>query len=105
MGEALEGEITEFPSIRDKIANMEDAGKSVGQFFVPDVKSKMRQGPPPAAGWMEARSKLQTQLDSLIAKTSAKMTKYGTVHAIEPRETKSKEESPSVPADGGSEPR
>ena len=58
----------------------------MGQFFVPDVKSKMRQAAPPTAGWMEARSKLQTQLDSLIAKTSAKMTKYGTVHAIEPKE-------------------
>lgn len=95
--EALEGDITEFPSIRDKIANMEDAGKSVGQFFVPDVKSKMRAGAPPAAGWMEARTKLQGQLDSLIAKTSAKMSKYGTVHAVEPREvTKAKEASPAV---------
>ena len=65
---------------------MEDVGKSVGQFFVPDVKSKMRQTAAPAAGWMEARTKLQTQLDSLIAKTSAKISKYGTVHAVEPRE-------------------
>ena len=91
----MEGDITEFPSIKDKIANMEDVGKSVGQFFVPDVKSKMRTGAPPAAGWMEARTKLQSQLDSLIAKTSAKMSKYGTVHAIEPREvTKAEEKSP-----------
>merc|ERR1712020_242890 len=36
---------------------------------------------------------------------SAKMTKYGTVHAIEPRESKAKEESPSAPIEGGSEPR
>ena len=79
---------------------MEDAGKSVGQFFVPDVKSKMRAGAPPAAGWMEARTKLQGQLDSLIAKTSAKMSKYGTVHAIEPREvTTVKEKSPEVGSD------
>ena len=54
-------------------------------FKVPDVKSKMRQGAP-AAGWMEARSKLQTQLDTLINKTSAKITKFGNVHAIEPKE-------------------
>ena len=54
-------------------------------FMVPDVKSKMRQGAP-AAGWMEARSKLQTQLDTLINKTSAKITKFGNVHAIEPKE-------------------
>ena len=54
-------------------------------FLVPDVKSKMRQGAP-AAGWMEARSKLQTQLDTLINKTSAKITKFGNVHAIEQNE-------------------
>merc|ERR1712001_751355 len=59
-----------------------------------------RAGAPPAAGWMEARTKLQGQLDSLIAKTSAKMSKYGTVHAIEPREaTKAKEKSPEVGSD------
>merc|ERR1712066_483832 len=57
-----------------------------------------RGGAPPAAGWMEARSKLQTQLDSLIAKTSAKMSKYGTVHAVEPKETpKEKATSPATP--------
>jgi len=82
--DALEGEITEFPSIKNKIANMEEEAKTK-MFVVPDVKSKMRQGAP-AAGWMQARSKLQTQLDSLITKTSAKMTKYGNVHAIETKE-------------------
>merc|ERR1712198_295372 len=83
--EALEGDLTEFPSIRDKIANMEDVGKTIGIFNVPDVKSKMKTQTAPAAGWMEARSKLQTQLDSLIAKTSAKISKYGSVHAQEPK--------------------
>jgi len=82
--EAIEGEEREFPSIKDKIANMEEEAKPK-MFVVPDVKSKMRQGAP-AAGWMEARSKLQTQLDSLINKTSAKITKFGNVHAIEPKE-------------------
>ena len=78
--------MTEFPSIKDKIANMEDVGKNK-MFTVPDVKSRMRTSSgAPAAGWMEARTKLQSQLDSLIAKTTAKMTKYGTVHAVEPRE-------------------
>ena len=48
------------------------------------MKSRMRAGAP-AAGWMEARSKLQHQLDTLITKTSAKITKYGTVHAVEPK--------------------
>eukprot|EP00092_Neocalanus_flemingeri_P012070 GFUD01013013.1.p1 GENE.GFUD01013013.1~~GFUD01013013.1.p1 ORF type:complete len:1302 (+),score=446.81 GFUD01013013.1:135-4040(+) len=82
--DALEGEVTQFPSIKNKIANMEEEAKTK-MFVVPDVKSKMRQGAP-AAGWMEARSKLQHQLDSLITKTSAKMTKFGNVHAIEPKE-------------------
>jgi len=82
--DALEGEITEFPSIKNKIANMEEEAKP-RMFVVPDVKSKMRQGAP-AAGWMQARSKLQSQLDTLITKTSAKMTKYGNIHAIEPKE-------------------
>ena len=64
---------------------MEDVGKTIGIFNVPDVKSKMKTQTAPAAGWMEARSKLQTQLDSLIAKTSAKISKYGSVHAQEPK--------------------
>jgi len=51
-------------------------------FEVPDVKSKMRKGAP-APGWMEARSKLQSQLDTLINKTSAKITKFGDVNAVE----------------------
>ena len=66
--DALEGDITEFPSIKDKIANMEDVGKTIGRFNVPDVTSRVKQSSTPAAGWMEARSKLQSQLDSLIAK-------------------------------------
>jgi len=82
--DALEGEVTEFPSIKNKIANMEEEAKPK-MFVVPDVKSKMRQAAP-AAGWMEARTKLQSQLDTLINRTSAKMTKYGTVHAVEPKE-------------------
>merc|ERR1711936_1465487 len=82
--DALEGEITEFPSIKNKIANMEDEAKPK-IFVVPDVKSKMRQAAP-AAGWMEARSKLQHQLDTLITKTSAKMSKYGNVNAVEKKE-------------------
>ena len=65
---------------------MEQVGKTIGQFTVSDVKSRVKTDSTPAAGWMEARSKLQTQLDSLIAKTSAKISKYGTVHAVEPRE-------------------
>ena len=84
--DALEGDVQEFPSIRDKISNMEQVGKTIGQFTVSDVKSRVKTDSTPAAGWMEARSKLQTQLDSLIAKTSAKISKYGTVHAVEPRE-------------------
>jgi len=79
--EALEGDITEFPSIRNKIANMEEEAKPK-MFVVPDVKSKMRQTTP-TAGWMETRNKLQTQLDTLINKTSAKITKFGDVNAVE----------------------
>merc|ERR1711970_1617119 len=79
--EALEGDITEFPSIRNKIANMEEEAKPK-MFVVPDVKSKMRQTTP-TAGWMETRSKLQNQLDTLINKTSAKITKFGDVNAVE----------------------
>merc|ERR1711983_257187 len=52
----------------------------------------MRQGEP-GAGWMEARTKLQSQLDTLIAKTTAKITKYGTVHAIERKEITREEQS------------
>ena len=71
----------------------EEVGKKeIGRFSVPDVKSKMRQGEP-GAGWMEARTKLQSQLDTLIAKTTAKITKYGTVHAIERKEI-TREETP-----------
>merc|ERR1739842_174034 len=33
------------------------------------------------AKWMEARGKLQQQLDTLITKTSEKMSKYGSGHA------------------------
>merc|ERR1719481_598546 len=91
--EALEGDVQEFPSIQAKIKNMEEEAKKVstprGMFEVPDVKSKMRQGAP-AAGWMEARTKLQKQFDTLITKTSAKMAKYGNIHVIE-RESPSKE--------------
>jgi len=79
--EALEGDITEFPSIKNKIANMEEEAKPK-MFVVPDVKSKMRQTTP-TAGWMETRSKLQNQLDTLINKTSAKITKFGDVNAVE----------------------
>jgi len=79
--EALEGDITEFPSIKNKIANMEEEAKPK-MFVVPDVKSKMRQTTP-TAGWMETRSKLQNQLDTLISKTSAKITKFGDVNAVE----------------------
>merc|ERR1719239_2102668 len=49
-------------------------------YEVPDVKAKMRTGAP-AAKWMEARGKLQCQLDTLITKTSEKMAKYGSIHA------------------------
>merc|ERR1719341_504480 len=49
-------------------------------YEVPDVKGKMRTGAP-AAKWMEARGKLQCQLDTLITKTSEKMAKYGSIHA------------------------
>merc|ERR1712106_1186743 len=76
-----EGDETQFPSIKNKIANMEEEAK-LKLFEVPDVKSKMRKGAP-APGWMEARSKLQSQLDTLINKTSAKITKFGDVNAVE----------------------
>merc|ERR1719410_2637369 len=89
--DALEGDVQEFPSIKDKI-NFHNTQKEIGRFSVPDVKSKMRQGEA-GAGWMEARTKLQSQLDTLIAKTTAKITKYGTVHAIEPKEV-TREETP-----------
>jgi len=79
--EALEGDVTQFPSIKNKIANMEEEAKPK-MFVVPDVKSKMRQTTP-TAGWMETRSKLQNQLDTLITKTSAKITKFGDVNAVE----------------------
>ena len=94
--DALEGDASEFPSIRDKIANMEEVGKTIGQFTVPDNKARVKTTAAPAAGWMEARSKLQGQLDSLIARTTAKISKYGTVHAVEPREREvaSQEEEP-----------
>ena len=94
--DALEGDASEFPSIRDKIANMEEVGKTIGQFTVPDNKARVKTTAAPAAGWMEARSKLQGQLDSLIARTTAKISKYGTVHAVEPREREvaSQEEQP-----------
>merc|ERR1712112_464126 len=81
--EAIEGEETEFPSIASKIKQMEEEAKRpLAMYEVPDVKSKMNTGAP-AAKWMEARGKLQQQLDTLITKTSEKMTKYGSVHAKE----------------------
>merc|ERR1712130_814406 len=58
----------------------EDAKKPLAMYEVPDVKAKMRTGAP-AAKWMEARGKLQNQLDTLITKTSEKMAKYGSIHA------------------------
>merc|ERR1712128_237042 len=88
--EAIEGDETQFPSIKNKIANMEEEAK-LKLFEVPDVKSKMRKGAP-APGWMEARSKLQSQLDTLINKTSAKITKFGDVNAVE-KKTFEKESS------------
>jgi len=68
--DALEGEVTEFPSIKDKIKQVEE-GKMVTS--VPDVKKKLDLGDLKPAGWMEARKKLQSQLDVLLNKTSAKM--------------------------------
>jgi len=79
--DAIEGEEQEFPSIASKIKQMEeDAKKPLAMYEVPDVKGKMRTGAP-AAKWMEARGKLQCQLDTLITKTSEKMAKYGSIHA------------------------
>merc|ERR1719228_235446 len=79
--DAIEGEEQSFPSIADKIKQMEeDAKKPLAMYEVPDVKAKMRTGAP-AAKWMEARGKLQNQLDTLITKTSEKMAKYGSIHA------------------------
>jgi len=79
--DAIEGEEQSFPSIADKIKQMEEeAKKPLAMYEVPDVKSKMKTGAP-AAKWMEARGKLQQQLDTLITKTSEKMSKYGSVHA------------------------
>jgi len=79
--DAIEGEEQEFPSIASKIKQMEeDAKKPLAMYEVPDVKAKMRTGAP-AAKWMEARGKLQCQLDTLISKTSEKMAKYGSIHA------------------------
>jgi len=69
--DALEGEVKEFPSIKDKINRMEE-GTMVTS--VPDVKRKLDLGEFKPAGWMETRKKLQTQLDVLLNKTSAKMT-------------------------------
>ena len=48
--DALEGDIQDFPSIRDKIANMEEVGKTIGQFRVPDVKTRVKADSTPAAG-------------------------------------------------------
>merc|ERR1712106_789329 len=70
-------------------------------FEVPDVKSKMRKGAP-APGWMEARSKLQSQLDTLINKTSAKITKFGDGNAVE-KKTFVKESSSEKFCDANSE--
>merc|ERR1712032_546673 len=56
--DAIEGDEQEFPSIASKIKQMEEDAK-----------------------WMEARGKLQCQLDTLITKTSEKMAKYGSIHA------------------------
>jgi len=79
--DAIEGDEQEFPSIASKIKQMEeDAKKPLAMYEVPDVKAKMRTGAP-AAKWMEARGKLQCQLDTLISKTSEKMAKYGSIHA------------------------
>jgi len=79
--DAIEGDEQEFPSIANKIKQMEeDAKKPLAMYEVPDVKAKMRTGAP-AAKWMEARGKLQNQLDTLITKTSEKMAKYGSIHA------------------------
>merc|ERR1712211_47478 len=69
--DALEGEVTQFPSIRQKISQMEEEAKMVTK--VPDVKRKLDLGELKPAGWMEARKKLQSQLDVLLTKTSAKM--------------------------------
>merc|ERR1712080_699391 len=81
--DAMEGEETEFPSIATKIKQMEEEAKRpLAMYQVPDVKSKMNTGAP-AAKWMEARGKLQQQLDTLITKTSEKMAKYGSVHVKE----------------------
>jgi len=79
--DAIEGEEQEFPSIASKIKQMEeDAKKPLAMYQVPDVAAKMRTGAP-AAKWMEARGKLQCQLDTLITKTSEKMARYGSIHA------------------------
>merc|ERR1719500_1630872 len=79
--DAIEGDEQEFPSIASKIKQMEeDAKKPLAMYEVPDVKGKMRTGAP-AAKWMEARGKLQCQLDTLITKTSEKMAKYASIHA------------------------
>jgi len=63
--------VTQFPSIRQKISQMEEESKMVTK--VPDVKRKLDLGELKPAGWMEARKKLQSQLDVLLTKTSAKM--------------------------------
>merc|ERR1711936_1110949 len=61
---------------------MEEEAKKpkLAMYEVPDVKAKMNKIAP-TAKWMEARGKLQNQLDTLITKTSEKMAKYGSIHA------------------------
>lgn len=96
--DAIEGEEQQFPSIADKIKLMEEeAKKPLAMYEVPDVKSKMN-APAPAAQWMEARNKLQFQLDTLITKTSEKMAKYGNVNV---REREDFVKDPSSEADEG----
>jgi len=80
--DAIEGDEQQFPSIAEKIKQMEEEAKKpkLAMYEVPDVKAKMNKIAP-TAKWMEARGKLQNQLDTLITKTSEKMAKYGSIHA------------------------
>jgi len=71
--DAIEGEETEFPSIKQKIHQMENEAKAKMVTRVPNVKKNLNLGEEKPAGWMEARKKLQAQLDTLLTKTSAKM--------------------------------
>jgi len=86
---ALEGDETQFPSIKQKIHQMEEEAKTKMVTRVPDVKRNLNLGEVKTAGWMEARKKLQVQLDTLLTKTSAKMAAFtkgtdtATEHTIE----------------------